>query len=420
MKKKEATTEEERYFGPSSDYTVVLENEGFIVRIVKKYKKPVQFEDIKPVRFLKKRHATMMVLVAAVISLSWVPLFGAFEAHVINVTAKIEPVISMCDVKSPGYWKNHDGCSKGKGNSIWTNDINSLSLQFSSVFASYSGAEICMRVDAKNCPSGNSLEARRCRAELHTLANELNVVSDHLALDAFIAGAYDEHEAFNYFDITELSTVEETLSLLESVIASASSTKKELGFAAYIAERIYEFYENENPFSPDCIYDPNDIPQCRGGFKGNIHIQNENEADVETTAEENANTGGNEGGEIDTGNASSTVSITNEININEITISGCCTGTTTSTSSPCCVREEGDREDRGTSTLQELKDEILNLLGNNDEEEVSTEETASTSENVAEETVVETTTEEAPEETLPQEEIPAETETVSTTPDTVG
>lgn len=210
----------------------------------------------KTVRFLIASPVIVLVIVAAFA----IPL-AAFEAHVVNVTATIEPP-PICDALSKGYWANHEGCSQGGGTSDWESEINDLSANnFSGVFAGTTGAEICQALWIPNCPSGGTLAARLCRAKAQTLADELNIVSDRLQLNALIALADDGDPAFDNLGLSSISTVEEALIVVEAVIADSGSTSSELRDAAHVAQRIYAFYEDENPNAPMCIFDPDDIPE---------------------------------------------------------------------------------------------------------------------------------------------------------------
>ena len=187
------------------------------------------------------------ILVLAVIPIS------AFEAHVINVTATIDPGPKICDARSLGYWKNHEGCSWGEGESIWGSAVQSLSASFSGIFAATTGGQMCHDLWLTNC-KGASLQKKRCRARVHTLAVELNVVSGRLDLNALIAGADNGNSAFDHLGLSPNSTIQEALAAIEAIIANTGSTASQFTDAAYAAERIYEFYENECKEKPYCIY----------------------------------------------------------------------------------------------------------------------------------------------------------------------
>lgn len=201
---------------------------------------------------LASKAAFVLILVSFVIPLS------AFEAHVINVTATIERPPSSCDARSPGYWKNHEGCVHGSGSSIWASQVNQLSATFSSVFSSYTGAQICEAVDS--CPGGNSTAAKRCRAKRHLLSDELNVVSSHQDLAALLAGSDNGSSAFDNLGLSPTSTVGQALAAVEAVIANPSATVAQLDDAATVAARIYNFYEDENPTRPACVYSFQGVP----------------------------------------------------------------------------------------------------------------------------------------------------------------
>lgn len=213
----------------------------------------------KPNGIFKK--AVMFSLMIVLIS-SQTYLFSAFEAHVINVTAKIE-LPPMCNALSIGYWRNHEGCiGKGSGSSDWTSQVNALSSTFSGVFSSYTGENICQNLWIPDCPSGNTVESKLCKAKAQVLGNELNVVSSRQSLNALLAGADDGDSAFDHLGLSASSTVEAALVAAEAIIVNASSTKAQLTDAAYVAMRIYSFYEDENPKRPYCIFDLTEIPEC--------------------------------------------------------------------------------------------------------------------------------------------------------------
>lgn len=279
-------------------------------------------------------------------------LISGFEAHVINVTAQIEQ--NLCDARSKGYWANNEGCSHGAGSSIWAAEINDLSSRFSGVFSGHTGGTICADLWLPNCPSGHTIEGKLCRAKAHALADELNVVSNHLDLNALIAGAFDGNKAFNHLHLTALSTVEEALIAIESIIENNFSTKKNLRDAAYVAERIYKFYGKQNPFAPNCVYDPDDIPRCLA-IHGDIFIKNKSNADVTNSVGVVSNTGGNSasggGGDVDTGNASSTAETINVVNTDITDICGCEGDTGSSTAST--LNGDGDSA-TSTSSAESL------------------------------------------------------------------
>ena len=198
---------------------------------------------------LVSKFALILVLLGFVIPLS------AFEAHVVNVTAKIERRPASCGALSVGYWRNHEGCSQGgEGSSAWEAEIQALSGTFSSAFAATTGAQMCNNFWIPNCPSGNSVPAKLCRARAMTLGDESNVVSSRLDLNALIAGADNGSSAFDHLGLSSNSTVSEALAALEAIIVDLSHTTGQLTDVATVAERIYTFYEDENPSRPYCIY----------------------------------------------------------------------------------------------------------------------------------------------------------------------
>ena len=192
---------------------------------------------------------------AAVLVVFVVPL-AAFEAHVINVTAVIERPPTQCDALSIGYWRNHEGCDQGEGESVWTDEIHDMTSNFSGLFYNTSGEEICQALWIPNCPSGNGAFAKRCRATAMALADELNLVSGRLALDALIAGADDGNSAFDHLGLDYNSTVEEALTGIEYIVSNLNYSASQYNDAAYVAERIYTFYEDENANAPYCVMDP--------------------------------------------------------------------------------------------------------------------------------------------------------------------
>jgi len=126
------------------------------------------------------------VFFIAILLFAVVPL-AAFEAHVVNITAIIE-MPPMCSALSPGYWANHEGCFKGNGSSVWADEVNALSYNtFREAFATITGPQICSALWTPNCDEGHTLSGQLCRAKRHALANELNIVSGNLQLDALIA-----------------------------------------------------------------------------------------------------------------------------------------------------------------------------------------------------------------------------------------
>lgn len=167
----------------------------------------------------------------------------------------VDPEINLCEARSQGYWGNHEGCSMGTGSSDWETEINDLSSTFSGVFGSTSGSQICDALHIPLCPSGGTTEGKLCRAENKLLADELNVVTGKIDINAIIAGADDGDSAFDDLGLTSLSRISVALAAIEAVLANASSTDMQIVDAGYVAERIYAFYEDENPESPMCLYD---------------------------------------------------------------------------------------------------------------------------------------------------------------------
>lgn len=256
------------------------------------------------------------------------PLVAGFEAHVVNVTAKIENNVRLCEARSKGFWSNNEGCFQGAGESPWVDEVAGLSAQYSGVFAEFTeGSEICSAIWTPNCNVSGQSEARICRAKTHLLADLLNLVSGKLILTAFIAGADDGDSAFDNLGLSEFSTIDEALRKVEETLMNPASSKNKISDAGYVAMRIYEFYENENPFSPQCITDPDDVPLCRKCLHcgpTNINIEIQNNASVITEITITANTGGNTAtgtdAVIETGDATASTTIVNIINETEISI----------------------------------------------------------------------------------------------------
>ncbi len=200
--------------------------------------------------FLVSKLSLVLILAAFVLPLS------AFEAHVINVTATIERPPNQCDALSVGYWRNHEGCTQGgNGSTIWASQVSALSSSlFSGVFASTTGSQMCFNLWIPNCPSGNSVASKLCKAKAMTLGDELNLVSGRLDLAALLAGADNGSSAFLNLGLNSNSTIQEALTVIEAILANPGSTVLQLTNAAAVAERIYAFYEDENPQKPACIY----------------------------------------------------------------------------------------------------------------------------------------------------------------------
>ncbi|OGY45369.1 MAG: hypothetical protein A3A24_02245 [Candidatus Buchananbacteria bacterium RIFCSPLOWO2_01_FULL_46_12] len=170
-------------------------------------------------------------------------------------SATCQPETYDCQALSAGYWKNHEGCNLNPAVSQWTDEINQLSsTEFQGAFSATTGSQICQLLDVNNCPSGNTVPAKLCRAQGKTLADLSNVVSGRLDLNAIIAGADDGNAAFNNLGLNYFSTVQEALDAIETIIADPNHTKAQLVDAAYVAERIYSFYENNECGTDECLY----------------------------------------------------------------------------------------------------------------------------------------------------------------------
>ncbi|TSC69980.1 MAG: hypothetical protein G01um101470_910 [Parcubacteria group bacterium Gr01-1014_70] len=245
------------------------------------------------------RSIFVMLLVCVGMIASAALLLSGSEAHVINVTAKIEP--PRCDARSLGYWANNEGCGQGSGSSNWADEVHALSETYSGVFSAHSGADMCAALWMPNCSLVTHRPDARCKATAHVLAVEMNVASNRLHLSAFLAGAVDGSFAFDRLHLFESSTIHEALITLEAILTNPEASLKQLRDADFVAERIYSFYENENPFYPRCIFDPDDIPQCRPNKKGDDEVLNENTASVITSLETDSNTNDNSAVEGDEG-----------------------------------------------------------------------------------------------------------------------
>ena len=167
-------------------------------------------------------------------------------------TLQCIPKAGQCNAKSPGYYRNNDGCSNGSGSSIWASQVNALSDSFFDVFKTMTGSQMCVTL-ANSCNSGTDVEKARCRATWHLLADEMDAVSSHLRPDALVAGADDGNFAFDALGITATTTISQAMTMVEQVISNANSTKDDLNRAQYVASRIYGWYENNNPTRPECV-----------------------------------------------------------------------------------------------------------------------------------------------------------------------
>jgi hypothetical protein len=299
----------------------------------------------RPNHFFSRFFAFATAIPIGLLVLGGLPLLMAFEAHVVNVTAKIEPRPPKCDAVSLYYWKNHEGCKKGKGESEHASEVQTLSSYHGGALGDISGGKICKLLAEDHC-SGTSTERARCDAKKHTLVIYLNLATLRLDPTALLAGADDGSQAFDRLHLSAYSPISDALIAIEAVLKDEDAKKKALEDAARVAERITTFYEgDENPFAPKCIFDPKDVPQCIDhSFK--IRIHNENHAVIENDVDIEVNTGGNsansgDGGTIVTGGATVNVHIENTVNTDETTINTNCSDCTTiSTSHEREVRQE--------------------------------------------------------------------------------
>ena len=173
-----------------------------------------------------------------------------------------------CDARSKGYFANNEGCHGGTGSANWKTQVNALSATYSGVFGATTGPGMCADLWTPNCPSGNTVAANLCKAKTHILADEMNVVSGRLDPSAIISGADDGTSAFDNLGLSPLSTVSQALAVLEAILADGSSTIAELKDAAYVGQRIYDFYETQNPNAPYCAYPLTQDPQPSRGEEG--------------------------------------------------------------------------------------------------------------------------------------------------------
>jgi hypothetical protein len=315
-----------------------------------------------------RRRALLWKLATAIpvglLLLSGLPFLTAFEAHVVNVTAKIEPRPPKCVPLSLYYWNKHEGCKKGKGSSLHTTEVQSLSNQYGGAFVDISGAKICKLLDGQ-C-AGDSTEQARCAAKQQTLVVYLNLATMRLDPAALLAGADDGSMAFDRLHLSGTSTIAQALTTIENILNNEDTKKKTFQDAERVAKRIIAFYEYENPFEPKCVFDPDDVPVCiEHSFK--IRVKNENNAVIDNDVDISVNTGGNSanggnggaggsggnGGTIVTGEATVNVTITNEVNTNETTINvgGNCTNCASVVESGTREREPREaREGRSDGT----------------------------------------------------------------------
>ncbi len=163
---------------------------------------------------------------------------------------------AICDGLSPGYWATHDGCSNGSGNTKWKTIVSSVSSGFSGVFVSTSANQMCKALTTSLCPTSNTTAGKKCRAKRQLLANEMNVASWHLSLDAIIAGADNGDSAFDTLGLTSTSTIRQAILLAEQIVADPASTGTQFVAVTTVMDRIHTFYEYENSEAPYCQYIP--------------------------------------------------------------------------------------------------------------------------------------------------------------------
>lgn len=381
-----------------------------------------------------------------------VPLFSAFEAHVVNVTARIEPPPAMCDAGSKGFFANNEGCNQGTGSSDWYLEVQDVSLGYEDYFGDITGAQICSYLWIPNCGSEDEVLAlsqggdhdlhdphppkdkdkkpkpnkKFCDARAQILALELNLASRRLNPLALLAGADDGSGAFIRLGLDGESTIGEALAILEMILSDPDATTQELMDAARVADQIIKFYEKLNPYKPQCIYDPYEVPYCKSYARDmELSIDIDNSVSIVNSVHSSSSTGGNSanggdgssneedegessGGVVVTGNATSTATSTNQINITEIEMSGgCCTMVnvnTATTSEPDTA--EPDEPEEETSEAEVLQEDIAK---EDDPEPTLVEESQIENEEIAQEEE-----QPAPEEEIiapePEAEVPPESD----------
>lgn len=181
---------------------------------------------------------------------------SAVMAKHFDVAGEFCPV-SSCNAETISYWQNNQGCENDPKVSQQVVQINNLSLNnFQGAFATVTGEQICASFDLTSCPPENTLAGELCRAKGETLADLSNIVTGKLDLNAVIAGAFDNSLNFTNLNLTASSTTEEALNKIEAVLINPSATQADLANAKFVAQRIYIFYNSENPYAPEptCIY----------------------------------------------------------------------------------------------------------------------------------------------------------------------
>jgi len=163
---------------------------------------------------------------------------------------------AICDGLSPGYWATHDGCNNGSGNTDWKPVVSAISSGFSGVFVSTSANQMCKALTTSLCPAANTTAGKKCRAKRQLLANEMNVASWHLSLDAIIAGADNGDPAFDTLGLTSTSSIRQAILIAEQIVANPASTGAQFVAVTTVMDRIHIFYESENTEAPYCQYLP--------------------------------------------------------------------------------------------------------------------------------------------------------------------
>ncbi|TSC64101.1 MAG: extracellular transglycosylase, with LysM peptidoglycan binding domain [Parcubacteria group bacterium Gr01-1014_106] len=237
-----------------------------------------------------RRHGLGAFLGGGAALLAVLPLFSAFEAHVINVTAQIESP-AECDARGLHYWSSNEGCIRGEGLSPWASNVNALSMNYSGVFGTHAEDQVCRDLWLPNCREEDRMDLMGCFARAHTLALELNVVSGHLDPAALLAGADTGGGTFGDLGLSNESTIDEAIDALEQILSDPGASLLQLHDAMDVAERIISFYERKNPFAPKCVYDPIDVPYCTWNSKE--FEQNEKEGRRESTLDASQAASGN-------------------------------------------------------------------------------------------------------------------------------
>lgn len=180
---------------------------------------------------------------------------SAVSSKYFTVAAEFCP--ASCNAETISYWQNNQGCQNSPEVSEQAALINSLSANnFQGAFSAITGGEICTALDLTGCQPEGTLTGELCRARGQTLAVMSNVVTGRLDLNAVIAGAFDNSANFTNLNLTASSTIKQALNKIETILVNPGATEADLANAKFVAQRIYTFYNSENPYAPEptCIY----------------------------------------------------------------------------------------------------------------------------------------------------------------------